>query len=185
MTSDAHLVAHFDREGGRDVAKVTRRDGSTVSWSTPSYGGALPHDAVHLVIESAFGLRLGLFGLVDRGADPGAVNREVALARRADRRPTGFGHDLDELLTAEALCAVHWYDPALGPARRRDIAARCADFGAPLPDSSALQKLGRVVVVMRALRADFRARGERGLVLRYRPSDPRRGLHALVRRLAG
>lgn len=171
MSADV-LVARFDREGRRDVAHVTRRDGTTLSWATPSYGGALPHDAVHLALESAFDLRLGLWGLVDRGADPAAINREVSEARLLGRRPAGFGRELDDLLTAEALAAVHWYDPGLGPARLRDIADRCAEFGAPPPGAHLLADLSPVVAKMRALRAEFRARGERGLVLHYRPADP-------------
>src|SRR5262245_15116764 len=66
----AVLKAAFVRTvGERDRVYVTRSDGSQVSWAFPSYGGALPHDLVHLVVESAFGLSQGFWGRVDAGAD--------------------------------------------------------------------------------------------------------------------
>jgi hypothetical protein len=148
-------------------------------WSMPSYGSALPHDAIHLVVESAFELRRGLFGLVAAGADPDALNAEAHAARRAGRPPDGFGPNPGDLLTAEALAAVHWYDPEAGPARLRDIRDRCADFGASVPERLDLARCEEVVRVLRALRARFRAGGERALVLRYDVEEPRRGFEGM------
>lgn len=177
----APLLARFDRVSERrDRACVRRSDGSEVAWETPSYGGALPHDAVHLIVESAFGLRRGLWGLVDEGADPGRVNEEASRARGAGAPYVGFGADVAELLAAEALAAVHWYDPELAPAARlRDLAARAEEFGATLPATVDAERTIEVVHVMRALRASFRAAGERELTLTFWPDRPARAFEAL------
>jgi hypothetical protein len=75
---DAILQASFLRvPGQRDRIHVRRSDGSETSWVFPSYGTLLPHDLVHLVVESAFGLRRGFWGLVDGGADPARINEEA------------------------------------------------------------------------------------------------------------
>ena len=88
------LRAAFVRTvGERDRIYVTRSNGSETSWVFPTYGDALPHDLVHLVVESAFGLTQGFWGRVDGGADPALVNAE------ANR--TG-------LLLAEALANASW-----------------------------------------------------------------------------
>lgn len=177
----AALDVRFERDArGWDRTTVLGRG---VAWSMPSYKGALPHDAVHLIVESAFELRRGLWGRVAAGADPDAVNREVRAARVAGRAARGFGADLDELLSAEALSAVHWYDPDLGEARLRDVAARCLELGAPLPDGLSLARCEEVVRVARAVRARFRASEGRGLALRFVPEAPGQGFRALVAEL--
>lgn len=184
------LEVHFERDARRwDHVSVQIIPGRAFSpgrvgthernWSMPSYGGALPHDAVHLVVEGAFGLRGGLFGKVAQGADPAAVNAEVHAARRAGRAPRGFGPEPGELLTAEALAAVHWYDPDAGTARLRDVHDRCADFGAVVPETLTLERCERVVQVLRGLRARFRAGGERALVLSFDPVTPTRTFERL------
>lgn len=177
----APLLARFDRVSERrDRACVRRSDGSEVAWETPSYGGALPHDAVHLIVESAFGLRWGLWGLVEGGADPGRINAEASRARATGGQYEGFGADVAELLAAEALAAVHWYDPELDPAARlRDLEARAEEFGATLPATVDAERTREVVRVMRALRATFRAAGERGLTLSFWVEAPTRAFEAL------
>jgi hypothetical protein len=121
------LKAAFVRTvGERDRIHVTRSDGSQASWSFPSYGDALPHDLVHLVVESAFGLGQGFWGRVDAGADPGAIN---SAANRTGGREkyAAFGADRAELQLAEALANVRWLAPESTPASlHADLLAACA-----------------------------------------------------------
>jgi hypothetical protein len=87
-----------------DRIYVTRSDGSEATWSFPAYGDGLPHDLVHLVVESAFGLKRGFWGRVDEGADPGMIS---AMANRigGKNKYAAFGEDQSELILAEALAA--------------------------------------------------------------------------------
>jgi hypothetical protein len=93
--------------GERDRIYVTRSDGSEASWVFPTYGDALPHDLVHLVVESAFGLTQGFWGRVDGGADPAAITAEANRKGGKDKY-AGFGPDRRELLLAEALANAPW-----------------------------------------------------------------------------
>jgi hypothetical protein len=102
------LRAAFVRAvGERDRIYVTRSDGSETSWDFPTYGDALPHDLVHLVVESAFGLTQGFWGRVDGGADPAHVNAEANRKGGKDKY-AGFGPDRRQLLLAEALANASW-----------------------------------------------------------------------------
>ena len=111
------LRATFVRTAGQpDRVYVVRPDGSEVSWPFPSYGDALPHDLVHLVVEAAAGLRDGFWGRVARGVDPARVNAQAdAAAGKLGQKYAGYGDDLRELIHAEALAAYPWSadDPAL------------------------------------------------------------------------
>ena len=105
------LRASFVRTlGQRDRIYVTRSDGSQVSWAFPTYGDELPHDLVHLVVESVFGLRQGFWGRVDAGADPGRISDE-ANRRGGKDKYSAFGPDQRELMLAEVLAAAPWNDP--------------------------------------------------------------------------
>ena len=65
------LNASFVRTvGDRDRIYVRRSDGSEVNWVFPTFGDAPPHDMIHLVVESAFGVTQGFWGRVDAGIDP-------------------------------------------------------------------------------------------------------------------
>ena len=112
------LRAAFVRNvGERDRVYVTRSDGSETSWLFPTYGDALPHDLVHLVVESAFGLTQGFWGRVDAGADPARVNAEANRTGGKDKY-AGYGADRRELLLAEALANAPWSEdpvPILEP----------------------------------------------------------------------
>ena len=106
------LRAAFVRTvGERDRIYVTRSDGSETSWVFPTYGDALPHDLVHLVVESAFGLRQGFWGRVDGGADPALVNAEANRMGGKDKY-AAYGDDRRLLLLAEALANASWSEDA-------------------------------------------------------------------------
>lgn len=151
------LRASFRREPGQpDLIAARRRDGTEVSWRLPTYRAVLPHDLVHLAVESGFGLPRGLWGLVDGGADPGRINEEASRATGPDRFQ-GFGADRRELLMAEGLCAVHWHDPALEDLGLCDDAvASCAAFGVEAPSTLVPARAAAVRAVITRLRARFR-----------------------------
>ena len=91
--------------GARDRIYVRRSDGTEVSWDLATYGDNVPHDLVHLVVESAFGLQRGFWGLVDSGIDPARVNAVANRQGGADKY-AAFGGDQREILLAEALAAA-------------------------------------------------------------------------------
>jgi hypothetical protein len=91
--------------GARDRIYVRRSDGREVSWEFATYGDNVPHDLVHLVVESAFGLWRGFWGLVDSGIDPVRVNAMANRKGGADKY-AAFGPDQREILLAEALAAA-------------------------------------------------------------------------------
>lgn len=102
------MRARFVRtQGAPDRVYVRRGDGSETSWSFPTYGDAVPHDLVHLVVEEELGLRGGFWGRVDRGVDPARINAE-ANRRGGKDKYAGFGADLRELYLAEDLAALSW-----------------------------------------------------------------------------
>jgi hypothetical protein len=115
-------VCFVRKRGERDRVYVTRTDGTEVSWVFPSYGDALPHDLVHLVVEAAFGLARGFWGRVDEGADVARMNAAANRAGGKDKY-AGFGADLGELLLAEAL--------ANGLAARLALGEDAPDLPAP------------------------------------------------------
>jgi hypothetical protein len=178
------LLAEVVRTEGRgDRFAAVRRDGSTATWVMPSYRAGLPHDLVHLVVEAAFDLRLGLWGRVDAGADPSALNE--AQRRRPASGWSAASGDSTDLLRAEGLAAIHWYDPDLSEeARCLDAVESCARFGVTPPDTLTPATAREVSVVLRALRTRLRALAP-GSAFRttFDPECPRRSFERLHRSL--
>jgi hypothetical protein len=145
------LRAAFARTEGRDRIDVRRGDGSTASWCFPTYGGNVPHDLVHMLVESGFGLRGGFWARVDAGADPHRVN-ETAMQRRD--RFAGFGARGEELLAAEGLTAVSWFDTALDDHDMcMVIRDSCARFGTDAPQTVTPERVAAVREALRRVRA--------------------------------
>jgi hypothetical protein len=171
------LEASFVRvPGQRDRVHVRRSDGSEASWVFPSYGAGLPHDLVHLVVESAFGLRRGFWGRVDAGVDPARINDE-ANRRGGGDKYRGFGEDRRELLLAEALAAGPWSDPeTTDEALLEAIQRSAAIMDVVLPESVTPARIAAARAPLRRLAERWRAFDGKGtLVLRFRPDDPERG----------
>jgi hypothetical protein len=141
------------RMAGRgDHFTALRSDGTRASWVVPSYHAAVPHDLVHLVVEAAFTLTQGFWGRVARGADPASLN--TARARPALGWKDGASI---ELLQAEGLTAIHWYDPDVSvEARAADITESCAAFGVPPPPTMNATTIAETSAALRALRAALR-----------------------------
>jgi hypothetical protein len=176
------LQASFVRvPGQRDRIYVHRSDGSEVSWLFPSYGDGLPHDLVHLVVESAFGLRQGFWGRVDAGIDPGRISDEANRMGGADKY-RGFGEDRRELAVAEGLAAAPWFDAEKADADRRDaMVEACVRSGLEPPATLTPERVAEARVALEGLRARWRAFGGKGtLKLRFRPDDPQRGFAEML-----
>jgi hypothetical protein len=112
-------IRFVKKPGQRDRCWVTHPDQTQTSWAFPSYGAALPHDLVHYVVERAFGLERGLWGLVALGVDIQRVNDESNRAggKVADKY-ADLG-DLTELIRAEELAAHDWDRPFEGDEAKR------------------------------------------------------------------
>jgi len=155
------LKASFVRTvGERDRIYVTRTDGTTATWAFPTYGEALPHDLVHLVVESAFGLADGFWGRVDAGVDPARVMAE-ANRRGGAQKYAALGADQAGLMRAEALANARWLEPAAAGERRRQVEAACAAAGVAAP-VAADATFDDVPLVLAALTARWRGLGPKG-----------------------
>jgi hypothetical protein len=102
MALEVALVRH---RGRRDRIYVTRQDSTTVSWDFPSYGDHLPHDLVHLVVETGLGIVDGFWGLVDGGVDVTLVDNQTTLVRGGRPLVDEPGFDPSGLMRAEEAVA--------------------------------------------------------------------------------
>ena len=157
------LKASFVRTiGERDRIYVARSDGSEVNWAFPTYGDALPHDLIHLVVEAAFGLAQGFWGRVDAGADPGAIMAD-ANRRGGSNKFAGFGTAMSELQLAEALANPGWLvgEPPTASLHERIIAA-CRESGLAAPDTLSAERIDQVRVVLKLLSSKWRRLSPKG-----------------------
>jgi hypothetical protein len=123
----------FTRTGRKqNLVSVTRDDGTQVSFEWPEHPG-LPHDLVHLVVESELGMRHAFWGLVHDGVDVVRINEAEARARRGGRASEIDGRSLAELYVAEAVVSVfasEGFAGAIDSAMRREmISQSSASFG--------------------------------------------------------
>ncbi len=105
-------IAFVRTQGQPDRVYVTRTDGTETSWSFPTFGSYVPHDLVHLVVETAFGLHHGFWGRVDAGVDVARINAEANRSGGANKYAK-FGADQSDLFVAEILAATRWADGTL------------------------------------------------------------------------
>ena len=168
------LWASFVRILGQpDRIYVHRSDDSEVSWTFPTYGDGLPHDLVHLVVESAFGVRRGFWGRVDSGVDPARVNA-AANRRGGTDKFAPFGANLRELYLAEAMAVVRWGDVTLSD---DGIVAIVRDSYCELeldvPVTLSRERVARVRETLDALRCRWCELLPKGtLRLPFDPTDP-------------
>lgn len=116
----------------RDRAHVELADGTAMRWNWASLGDRLPHDLVHLLIESAFGLCEGYWGQVARGVDMAHLAATPEADGPALSQPART--QLVQAEAAAALLAPSWTNPA-GPISVSValLAAACARLGVPPP----------------------------------------------------
>ena len=105
-------IAFVRTQGQPDRVYVTRTNGTETSWSFPTFGSYVPHDLVHLVVETAFGLSQGFWGRVDAGVDVARINAE-ANRTGGTNKYAKFGADQSDLFVAEILAATRWADGTL------------------------------------------------------------------------
>jgi hypothetical protein len=108
-------IAFVRTQGQADRMYVRRTNGTEVSWSFPTFGNYIPHDLVHLVVESAFGLKNGFWGRVDAGVDVARINAEANKIGGANKYAK-YGTDQADLFVAEMLAATRWGDSTLSDA---------------------------------------------------------------------
>ena len=171
-------VAFVRTVGEADRFYVTRSDGSEASWSSPTYGDALPHDLIHLVVESAFGLSRGFWGRVDEGVDPKIVNDQANRKGGADKY-AAYGSDRAELDLAEALATADWSSDTV----EVGLGEACARMRAAAPPPVTAEQVREMRSVLGALGARWRAlrlhpRG--ALDLTFDRTAPRRSFEGLL-----
>ena len=173
------LKAAFVRTVGEaDRFYVTRSDGSEASWAAPTYGDALPHDLIHLVVESAFGLSRGFWGRVDEGVDPKIVN-DQANRKGGAGKYAAYGSDRAELDLAEALATADWSSDTI----EVGLAEACARMRAAAPPPVTVERVREMRSVLGALGARWRARRLRprgALDLTFDRGAPRRSFEGLL-----
>lgn len=122
----------FERIEGRRYRVGVRRSGrhDTGPDVPPRVGvgapvGDVPHDLVHLAIEDALGLRLGIFGQVAAGGDLGGFftpppeDRSPVRDKRRSQRLARAGRD--DTARSEALAACVGHDGRLRPDLPADL----------------------------------------------------------------
>ena len=168
------LSAAFVRTvGDRDRIYVRRSDGSEVSWGFPTYGDVPPHDMIHLVVESAFGVTQGFWGRVDAGIDPGII-ADQANRLGGRNKYAAFGADLSGLALAEALANPGWLlDAISAEALQNQIVGACREAGVEPPAPLSIERTEPVRVVLRHLAMQWRDLKPKGAIdLLFDPRDP-------------
>lgn len=175
------LKAVFIRvRGERDRVCVTRSNGTETTWAFPTYGDAPPHDLVHLVVESAFGLSSGFWGRVDRGADPRAINDE-ANRRGGANKYAAFGEDRRELDLAEAFAAASWWLPDTSDEAFRDELNEAGRRHGATGDVATTETAARVRSTLSALAARWGGLAPKGaLEVSFDSSSPRASFETLA-----
>jgi hypothetical protein len=129
------MKVQFHRTGTRRYAITIYREGHPPVEMNPApgYDPIMPHDLMHLVVESEFGLNLGVFGQVASGGDAGtfhpvptqgAPRREAArLRRRASKRGEKLlregRHQAAQSERATYICLHEWLARSDDPERRK------------------------------------------------------------------
>jgi len=142
----------FVRTAGRhDRIYVRRSDGTETSWSFPGYGDELPHDLIHLVAESTFGVKDGFWSRVDAGAEVARINEQANRTGGKDKY-AGFGEDLSGLYMSEAVANSLWGNHLPFEERCEAISRAFAELGVAVSADVIASK----VQAARTLIEDFR-----------------------------
>ena len=168
--------------GDRDRIYVRRSDGSEVSWVFPTYGDVPPHDMIHLIVESAFGVTQGFWGRVDAGVDPSVI---AVLANRAGGRNkyAAFGDDVSGLVLAEALANPGWLmNVNSAEALQNSIVAACREANMEPPILLSTKRTAQVWAVLKDLARQWSGLKPRGAIqLLFDPLNPFRGFEQFLR----
>lgn len=159
------MKVEFHRTGVRRYAITIYREGRPAVEMNPApgYDPIMPHDLLHLVVESEIGLSLGVFGQVASGGNAGTFHpvatadsssREAArLRRRASRRGENLLREgRDQAAQSERATYICWYEwlARSDDPERRKLAAQMA------PQAKSIRNIHRAESL--ALTGDLLAR---------------------------
>jgi len=115
------MIVAFRRTGEKRYGVEAMREGLPVVYihPAPGYDRQIPHDMMHMVVESQLGLTRGIFGQLAAGGNAGtfqpSVQRDQSSreARRARKRVTKRGKKLlktghDDCVQSERAAYVFW-----------------------------------------------------------------------------
>jgi hypothetical protein len=159
------MEVQFRRTGERRYAiTIYRKNLAPVEMNpAPGYDPLMPHDLLHLVVESELGLRRGIFGQIAEGGHAGtfhhipaeAENRREAARRRRRAAKRGDkllreGREEAELSErATYLCLYEWLARSTDPTRRK----RAVQM-APKPQSTVDSRISEELLVRICARLD-------------------------------
>jgi hypothetical protein len=135
-----------------DRLDIDRDDGSRVSTIFP-HKGPIPHDFVHLAVESELGFDRGFWGMVAAGHHPEAIQEMAkaaghASAKRAEVPAEDFVEAIQAERIVEAFEADHWSGGAGDPTSVSYMAeAGCAQSlvaAPPLDDATVARVRARI-----------------------------------------
>jgi hypothetical protein len=170
-------VAFVRTVGEPDRLYVKRSDGTEAHWSAPTYGEALPHDLVHLVVESAFDLSRGFWGRVDEGVDPKIVSEQANRKGGADKY-AAYGSDQAELVLAEALATAPWSEDRVDAGIAEAFARMRASSPPPPVSAERVREVRAVLAALTTRWRDLRPKG--ALHLAFDRTAPRRGFETML-----
>jgi hypothetical protein len=143
------MEVHFRRTGDRRYAlTIVRKDLPSLEFNAPGYDPLMPHDLLHMIVESELGMTRGIFGFMAAGGDAGgaaqpepgessrAARRRRAKASKRDTRMLRRG-DRDDGPRSER--ATHfflweWLRRSANPQHRKRAADMAAHSPPVLPD---------------------------------------------------
>ena len=136
------MEVEFRRTGERRYAvTIYRKDLPPVEMNpAPGYHPIMPHDLLHLAIESELGLTRGIFGQVAEGGHAGTFHRVLSITRDENRRDAARlrrsskraekllregREDCAQSERATFICLYEWLARSSDPERRK-VAAQMA-----------------------------------------------------------
>jgi len=135
------MEIQFQRTGERRYAvRIHRKSLPPVEMNpAPGYDPVMPHDLLHLVVESELGLRHGIFGQIAEGGDAGtfrsvptgdenpreAARRRRRAAKRGEKLLREGRQESAQSEHATYVCLYEWLARSADP-KRRKLAAEMA-----------------------------------------------------------
>ena len=126
------MIVVFRRTGEKRYSVEAQREGApdVVRHSAPGYDRFVPHDMMHLVVESQLGLTRGVFGQLASGGNAGSfipLRQTGAETARTKTRAKSRGTKLmrqgrDELAQSERatyICWIEWMGRSQSSERRK------------------------------------------------------------------
>ncbi len=152
-----HIDLCITKGAKADDIEIRRAKGPASRFSFPKKG-PIPHDAVHLFVETTMGLTRGFWGLVLEGQQPEAIQELAKAAGHASAsRARVPDNSIVELLQAERLVecfeAELWGGASDGDTLRGVAQAACEASFVPMPDLND-ERIGTI----RSRMSDFAAR---------------------------